>query len=456
MTGRDAFRGSIVCDHRDGGWGRGAGLVDYTVYFHGVSSKPFSAVEKRGGETNLVVEARLPAAAGEPVTLKVAISFDAIPPRPSAPDFDAAREEARRLWREAFSAIEVWGGTERERTVFATALYHAFLDPRAIGAGDGYVRRTVFSGWDVFRSEMPLLCLVRPDVVRDTILSMMDVVRRGDRDTLPVWDIFGCKSGCMVGNPAIPVMAMAVQSGITNFDVRAMYELAKETSAKRGNAPCGFTPGSLSETLEYCYDDWCMAKLAERYGTPEEVRRFEERAKWYANCWDGSVGWFRSRNADGSWLEPWKGRERHGQGCVESNPWQQGWFVPHDPDGLAALMGGRGACLAELERFFAATPPDFRWNDAYNHANEPVHHVPALFAAYGRTDLAEKWTRTICENAYGTGPCGLCGNDDVGQMSAWYVLAAIGRLPLDPAAGVWIRTKPLFDEVKLKTWRESE
>lgn len=449
MIGRDEFSGYIVCDHRDGGWGRGDGLVDYTVYFHGIVSKPFASVESRGGSTNLTVTARLSVAAGESVTMKLAVSFDEIPPRPVEDDFDVARAHAADLWREAFDVIRVEGGTPHDRVVFATALYHSFLDPRCIGRKGDFVRRTIFSGWDVFRSEFPLLCLLRPDVVRDTILSMMDVVQRGDRDTLPVWDVFGCKSGCMIGNPVIPVMAMAVANNITNFDVHAMYDIAKRTSMERGNLSCGYTPGSLSETLEYCYDDWCMLKLAERYGTKEDILHFADRAKWYTNCWDRSVGWFRSRTKTGGWLEPWMGKTFHGQGCVESNPYQQGWFVPHDPDGLAILMGGREKCLAELERFFEMTPAGFTWNNFYNHANETVHHVPALFAALGRPDLTEKWVWRICDDAYGTGPYGLCGNEDVGQMSAWYVLAAIGRIPLDPASGRWCHIRPRFDRVVL-------
>ena len=455
MVAPDEFVGSIVCDHRDGGWGRGGGQVDYTVHFHGVVSKPFASVTDTDDEHNLVVTAKVPAAAGETLLMKVALSFDTLPPRPELTSFAAARAHATKLWRDAFDVIRVTGGTERERTIFATSLYHAFIDPRAIGKKDGYTQRTIFSGWDVFRHEFPLLCLVRPDVVRDTILSMMDVVARGDRDTLPVWDVFGCKSGCMIGNPIIPVMAMAVEAGITNFDTKAMYELAKETSAKRGNLPSGVAPGgSLSETLEYAYDDWCMMKLAERFGTPDEVAYYAARAKAYTNCWDRSVGWFRSKakNGDG-WLEPWQGRGTHGQGCVESNPYQQGWFVPHDPDGLAALLGGREKAVTELEAFFANTPETFEWNDFYNHANEPVHHVSALFAAWGRHDLAEKWTARVREKAYGTGPYGLCGNEDVGQMSAWYVLAAIGRLPLDPAAGKWYDISPVFATVELRPKR---
>ena len=452
MTGADAFAGEIVCDHRDGGWGRGAGKVDYTVRFSGVVSKPFASVETTGDEHNLAVTAKLPAAAGETVVMNVALSFDGPPPLPERESFAAARGRAEKRWRDAFGVLRVEGGTERERTIFATALYHSFIDPRAIGKGDGYTRRTVFSGWDVFRHEMPLLCLTRPGVVRDTILSMMDVVARGDRDTLPVWDIFGCESGCMIGNPLIPVMATAVDCGITNFDVRAMYEMAKETSARRGNTAAGVAPGgSLSVTLEYCFDDWCMMKLAERFGPPEDVAYFAARAKAYTNSFDRAAGWFRSRAQDGrGWREPWLGRETHGQGCVESNPYQQGWFVPHDPDGLAALLGGRDKAVAELERFFGRTPETFEWNDFYNHANEPVHHVPALFSAWGRPDLAGKWTARIREKAYGTGPYGLCGNDDVGQMSAWYVLASIGLQPLAPGSGVWYVTPPAFAKTEIR------
>ena len=449
LAGRHSFEGEIRCDHRDGGWGHGAGKVNYTLHFKGICSKPFDRCTLTGGDSNLVVRATFPTTANEQVMLHVAFSFDGPPEAPAGFDFDEMRANAHDLWRTAISGISVTGGTDKERSIFATALYHAMIDPRAIGDGPGYVRRTVFSGWDVFRSEMPLLTLVRPDVVRDTVLSMVDVTARGDRGTLPVWDLFGCKSGCMIGNPLIPVIATAVEAGITNFDTRLVYRLAKETSAKRGNAPCGYTPGSLSETLEYCYDDWCMARLAERYGTASEAARFDARAMWYTNCWDESVGWMRSRTKDGGWL-PWKGRTVHGQGCVESNPYQQGWFVPHDVEGLVRLMGGRGRFTAELEAFFAGTPADFHWNDFYNHPNEPCHFIPYMFAFSEKPWLVQKWTRRILSGAYGTGVRGLCGNEDCGQMSAWYVLSAIGIHPNCPGDGRWYLTAPLFRETVLR------
>ena len=272
----------------------------------------------------------------------------------------------------------------------------------------------------------------------------------GARDTLPVWDIFGCKSSCMVGNPTFPVIVDAWEKGIRTFDGEKALELMLRTGEKRANdRKLGYSPGSLSCTLEYAYDDWCVGKMAEMLGKDEIARRFYAYAQSYTNSWCSEVGWMRSRNADGSWVE-WKGRTTHGQGCVESNPYQQGWFVPHDVDGLARLMGGRERFVAELESFFERTPGDFMWNDFYNHANEPVHHVPYLFSAAGRPDLAAKWTRRICRGAYHDDEHGLCGNDDVGQMSAWYVLSAIGLHPVCPGDGRWYLTPPIFEEVALR------
>ena len=156
----------------------------------------------------------------------------------------------------------------------------------------------------------------------------------------------------------------------------------------------------------------------------------------------------RTRTADGGWLE-WHGREKHGQGCIEANPWQQGWFVPHDPEGLVGLLGGRRRFTEELERFFSVAPDDFRWNDGYNHPNEPCHLLPYLFALSDKPDKVGYWTKRICEKAYSTGPFGLCGNEDVGQMSSWYVLSAIGIHPLCPGDGKWYLTAPVFTSARI-------
>ena len=455
QTGPHAFEGEIVCDSRDGGWGRGAGGVNYTVHFKGLCSKPIDDCEESGGETNHVVRVFFPVMKGEQVILHMSFDFCGEPEAPVGFDFDGMRTNAKESWRTALDAVQVDGGTEKERKVFATALYHAMLDPREIGSGDGFVRRTVFSGWDVYRSEIPLLTLICPGVVSDTINSMMETVTSGKRKTLPRWDIFGCDSGCMVGQPIVSVMACAYERGIRSFDARKALELAQTSLEVESNdRRLGYKPGSLSETLEYAYADWCCGRLAELMGEDRVARRYFGYAQSYTNCWSSEVGWMRARTADGGWL-PWKGRARSGQGCVEANPWQQGWFVPHDMEGLVRLMGGRSRFTRELDKFFSVVPDDFRWNDAYNHPNEPCHTLPYLWAHSDRPENVGFWTRRICEKAYGDTPYGLCGNDDVGQMSAWYVLSAIGIHPLCPGDGKWYVTAPVFPEVRLRTGKKA-
>lgn len=186
-------------------------------------------------------------------------------------------------------------------------------------------------------------------------------------------------------------------------------------------------------------------------GETEIASRHCGYALAYTNCWSEEVGWMRARTADGGRM-PWRGRNVQGQGCMESNPWQQGWFVPHDTTGLVRLMGGRARFTEELDRFFGEAGEDFRWNDAYNHPDEPCHTLPFLFAHSSDPDKVGYWTRKICSNAYSTGPYGFCGNEDVGQMSAWFVLASIGLHPLCPGDGRRYLTAPMFKSVKIRLY----
>ena len=446
-----SISGEIHCDHRDGGWGHGHGLVDYTLYYYARFSKPLSSFGTEGSPSNTVFWTEFPTTEGERVTLDVWISYESVARAKELASRWREEYVSSTPWHDAFERVKVKGGTAKQRRIFATALYHAFIDPRKIDLPGQ--SRTVFSGWDVFRSEIPLLTLLYPEVVADTINAMAGVMQSGKRDTLPVWDLFGCKSGCMIGNPLIPVIATAQEAGVPGVDYGRMLDLAVATSERRGNSPCGYTPGSLSCTLEYCFDDWCVGKVAERVGRKDVADRFFARAGWYTNCWDAAVDSMRSRSGQGNgWLEPWKGETVHGQGTVESNPLQQGWFVPHDPQGLITLIGGRQRFLSRLESFFQKAPEDFLWGDYYNHPNEPSHHIVFLFAEAGRPDLTQRWTRRILDRAYGDGVKGLCGNDDVGQMSAWYVLAALGVNPMCPGSGRWTITAPIFPETVLKLW----
>jgi predicted alpha-1,2-mannosidase len=210
----------------------------------------------------------------------------------------------------------------------------------------------------------------------------------------------------------------------------------------------GYVPGSLSWTLENAYFDYCTARFAGALGKTNDANYLLKCSLNYSNIYDPSVGNMRAKNADGSWTK-WEGATREGQGCVESNPYQQGWWVPHDVQGLIRLMG-RDYFVKYLNDFFEKTPPDFRWNEYDNQANEPVHQTPYFFVYAGQPWLTQKWARFVLNNAYKNSVYGICGNDDVGQMSAWYVLSAIGFYPVSPVDGVYIIGSPLFDKVTIQ------
>ncbi|MEN8201647.1 MAG: GH92 family glycosyl hydrolase [Bacteroidota bacterium] len=496
--------GWMKCPPEGGGWGNGKGKADYTLYFCCRFSKPLATFgiwsadipdsldrtnfsvagadyqeilasaevypgkqEMNGKHLGFYTE--FPTTENEQILVKTGLSFVSeenaegnleqdIPDW----DFDGLSNHARKLWNDAISVIRTEGGTEIDREVFYTALYHAMIDPRIfsdhngqftgpyreVHIADDYTRRTIFSGWDVFRSLFPLFTLIRPDVVRDEIRSMLHLAGTTGKEYLPQWEILNSYSACMLGNPAVSVIVDAYEKGIRNFDVEKAFEYCLNTVNKFGNNAEGYSPGSLSETLEYAYSDWCMGTFAESLGRDSVSRRYYSRSLAYKTVWDDSVHWFRTRNEDGSWMK-WEGKKAHGQGCMESNPYQQGWFVPHDIEGLIRLMG-KETFIRELSTFFDSVPAGFLWNDYYNHANEPVHHVPFLFNEAGLPHLTQKWTRAICKGAYSTSESfGYVGNEDEGQMSAWYVLASIGIHPICPGDNRYQITSPVFSKIEI-------
>ena len=257
----------------------------------------------------------------------------------------------------------------------------------------------------------------------------------------------------MLGNPALSVLCDAYAKGIREYDVEKAYQYAVNTSRLFGNGEKGYTTGGscISHTLEYAYTDWCMARLAEWLGQEEDRQVFDQKSKSYVSLYDTDYGWFRPRDEKGAFLPlPEKGRLQEGYGCMECNAYQQGWFVPHDIDGMVRLMGGREKVLADLTDMFEKTPRDYLWNAYYNHANEPVHHVPFLFNRLNEPSLTQKWSRDICRNAYRNEVTGLVGNEDVGQMSAWYVLAASGIYPICPGDLRYEITSPAFDRIEFR------
>jgi len=503
------IQGWMECTPEGGGWGNGDGHANYTVYFYAQFSKPLkdygiwsadipsdwkrkmediqsehyrervaaATIHKSIREyegNHLGFFTNFATRTNEQVMMKSGISFvsmDGAKKNLQAEildwNFEAVRSKAVASWEKALGKIRIEGGSREERTVFYTALYHTLIDPRAFGDVDGkypgadrkihstgaFVKRTIFSGWDVFRSQFPLQTIINPTVVNDMLNSLIEMADESGRHYLERWELLNAYSGCMIGNPAISVMTDAYAKGIRNFNINKGYEYAKNTSRLFGNSDAGFSKDGdvISTTLEYAYSDWCMGQMAGWLGKKDEAASYQKRAGWYKNIFDDSVGWFRPKTKDGAW-EPWPaaGRLQQDYGSVESNPYQQGWFVPHDVPGMVSLMGGREKVLQDLSNFFDSTSENMMWNNYYNHPNEPVHHVPFLFNSLRRPDLTQKYTRKICANAYHDGVSGLVGNEDVGQMSAWYILAASGFHPLCPGSTRYEITSPVFNTIVIQ------
>ena len=503
-----SIEGWMKCTPDGGGWGDGEGNANYVVYFRAEFNKPLretgvwsaaipdsasrhrenvqsehyqqwianAAVEKNTKEKqgkHLGFYTEFASSAGEQVLLKVGISFTNIEGARAnlagdipGWDFDAVHQRAVALWDRALSRIKVEIKDEEKKKIFYTALYHSMLDPRSMEDVNGnymgadqqvhqskdFTKRTVFSGWDVFRSQMPLQTIINPDVVNDIINSLVEMGEQSGRQYFERWELLNAYTGCMIGNPAIPVIADAYVKGIRGFNVEKAFDYAVNSAEKFGNGERGYSTGfGISHTLEYAFAENCLADLAGYLKHPELEARYRRRGQSYRNIFDDSTGWFRPRREDGSWEPvPTTGRLTQWYGTIESNPYQQGWFVPHDVEGMVSLMGGRDKALADLESLFDNTPDNMMWNDYYNHANEPVHHVPFLFNRMGAPWLTQKWTRRICENAYRNEVNGLVGNEDVGQMSAWYVLAAMGFHPIAPGNPRYELTSPVFDRISIQ------
>jgi len=523
------IEGYMKCTPDGGGWGNGEGHADYTVYFYAQFSKPLKDYgvwsadipdgwsRKREDIESERYRQRVAAAAvvrrpkemggkhlgfftvfatgeGEQVLMKAGISFTDVEharinleSEIAGWDFDGVRHAARARWNEALGKVHVEGGTADEKTIFYTALYHTMIDPRGVsdvdgsyrggdgkihrgdGRGPGFgagIRRTVFSGWDVFRSQMPLQTIINPGVVEDMLRSLTDLAGETGRHYFERWELLNAYTGCMIGNPAVAVLADAYAKGIRGYDVARAYEYARNSCERYGNGDRGWSfisepedrrrnsygnsPFVISNTLENAYSEWCLSRLAGWLGKNDDQAKYAARAQSYRNIFDPQKRWFRPKKEDGSWEDwPEAGRLQQSYGTVESNPYQQGWFVPHDIPGMVQLMGGRDSVIADLLRFFQGAPASMLWNDYYNHANEPVHHVPFLFNRLGVPWLTQEWTRRICLRAYHNGVEGLVGNEDVGQMSAWYVLAAAGLHPVCPGDTRYEITSPVFQRIEI-------
>lgn len=501
----NTIEGWMKCTPEGGGWGNGDGKPDYTVYFYAQFSKPMKKFgvwsanipdgwkrkrqdiesqrydslvaksgiiegcrEKEGKHLGFYTE--FPTVENEVVQLKSGISFVSIEGAKNnlkgeitGWNFDKVRKNAKDLWNTALGKMSVEGGTNDQKSIFYTALYRTMIDPRSMAdingdypGADGkihqtklFTKRTIFSGWDVFRSQFPLQTIINPKMVNDMINSLVELADQSGNKYLERWEFLNAYSGCMIGNPAVSVIVDAYNKGIRDFDINKAYQYSRNSCEKFGNGQKGHS-NDISGTLEHSYFEWCISQFAGKLGKTDDKQIYFKRSQSYRNIFDPSVGWFRPRN-DNGWL-PWpkEGRLKEGYGCVESNPYQQGWFVPHDVDGLIELLGGHEKAIADLENFMEKAPENLRWNLYYNHSNEPVHHVVFLFNRMGAPWLTQKWSRDVCNRAYHNSVKGLVGDEDVGQMSAWFVLAASGIHPVCPGDNRYEICSPLFSKTTFK------
>ena len=499
--------GRMECTPDGGGWGNGDGKANYTVYFYAQFSKPLKNygvwnvpipegqsrrrefIESDAFQTLTSQAEIIPhpqeyegkhigfftefaTEAGEEVLFKAGISFvseEGAEKNLKAEirdwDFDAVYARARALWDADLAKIKVSGGSEEQQVVFYTSLYHTLIDPRIFTDVDGqyigadgkahtskaFTKRTIFSGWDVFRSQMPLQTIIHPELVNDVLASLTSMAEESGQHYYERWEFLNAYTGCMIGNPAISVLVDAYAKGICRLNMEQAYRYADNTSKRFGNGELGYTPSSISQTLEYAYTEWCMSQLAQALGKDEDAARYARLAQSYRNIYDPEKHSFRPKKTDGT-FEPWpaKGKLEEGYGCVECNELQQGWFVPHDITGMVEIMGGKEQVIADLDSMFSKTPANFLWNAYYNHANEPVHHVPFLYNRLGQPWKTQYWSRFICENAYHNKVEGLVGNEDVGQMSAWYILAACGLYPICPGETRYEISSPLFEQITIQ------
>lgn len=428
---------------------------------------------------------------GEEVLMKVALSTTGVEGAKAnmaaeVPgwDFEGIRTAAKADWNSYLSRIEV-EGTDEEKTNFYTSFYHALIQPNEISDVDGRYRNaadsvvnatggkfySTFSLWDTYRAAHPFYTLMVPERVDGFINSLVDQAEV--QGYLPIWGLWGKENFCMVANHGVSVVAEAYAKGFRGFDAERAFNAIKQTQTvshplksnwenymKYGYFPTDLTEAeSVSSTLESVYDDYAAADMAKRMGKKEDATYFAQRADFYKNLFDSSTQFMRPKKSDGTWKSPFNPSqighaESVGGDYTEGNAWQYTWHVQHDVPGLIALFGGEEPFLNKLDSLFTlkleTTQADVTGLiGQYAHGNEPSHHVTYLYALAGRPERTQELIREIFDTQYSPKPNGLCGNDDCGQMSAWYMFSAMGFYPVNPVSGEYVFGAPQLPEFVL-------
>ena len=399
-------------------------------------------------------------------------------------DFEYIARAAETSWEKELRKIIIQG-TDLQKKIFYTALYHTMVQPNTMSDVNGeymasdYVTRSVakgevhystFSLWDTFRAAHPLYTLMHTHRIPDFVKSMM---RQYDYyGYLPVWQLWGQDNYCMIGNHSIPVIVDAVLKGVAGVDEEKAYEAVFNSSIvshpnspfevweKYGYMPEDIQTQSVSITLEQAFDDWCVAQLAKRLGKEKDYNHFMKRSAFYRNLFNSKTGFFQPKNDKGEWIEPfdpYKYGANGGYPFTEGNAWQYFWYVPQNIPDLISLTGGNKAFVAKLDTFFTVSYQSGALNDnasgfvgQYAHGNEPSHHVAYLYACAGEPWKTQKYVAYIMNELYNDSSSGYAGNDDCGEMSAWYVFGALGFYPVNPVSGEYVIGTPMLEEAVIQ------
>ncbi len=491
--------GFILSDDstRLSGWRYSSGWAkDQKVWFVAEFSEPVKGITflQPGETTGAGTAARYArvdfnTTEGEPLLVKVAlspVSAEGAAANLAAElpgwDFDATAAAATAAWEAELGKVRIETQDEAAKRIFYTALYHTMVAPSEFcdvngdyRGADGQVRTnpghktyTTFSLWDTYRAAMPLMTILHPDRMPDVIRTMLAIADEQGR--LPVWHLWGNETDCMVGNPGIPVVADAIVKGIGGFDREQAFEAIRKTAMnpdrgnglrmKHGYIPCDLFNEAVAYDMEYALADGAAARAAEALGKTEDAAYFTGRSHSYRNYFDSATRFMRGRDAKGGWrtpFNPFASTHRADDYC-EGNAWQYTWLVPHDVAGLQACFGSREAMIAKLDSLFtvssviegAETSPDISGLiGQYAHGNEPSHHVLYLYTMLGEPWKTADRVHEVLSTLYHDRPDGLSGNEDVGQMSAWYVLSAMGFYEVEPAGGRYWFGAPYFERMQI-------
>lgn len=471
---------------------------DQRVFFRAEFSRKFDNVEfivndsvKEGDMAKgAQLFARVNFAAGnqEPVYMKVALSPTSeegaqlnMQTELSGWDFEKTIADAKAAWNKELNKVKVYTTDEASKKIFYTSLYHTLFAPsefcdvngdyygadKQMHKDEGFVNYTTFSLWDTYRAAQPLMTILHPEKMSDIINTMLHIHQQQGK--LPVWHLMGCETNCMVGNPGVPVVADAILKDIKGFDTELAFKALKESSMlpERGmehRIEYGFIPAdkmteAIAYDMEYAIADWAVAQAAQKLGKQEDYEYFLKRSKSYKNYFDASTGFMRGKMLDGSWrtpFSPYASSHRDDDYC-EGNAWQYTWLVPHDVEGLVECFGSKEAFVNKLDSLFlangdmgeASSPDISGLIGQYAHGNEPSHHTVYLYTLVGQPWKTADRIKEILHTMYTEQPDGLSGNEDVGQMSAWYILSSFGFYQVEPAGGKFVFGYPNFDKVEI-------